>query len=71
MSKLPGFGLVERARALQPLIASEADEIERSRRLTPKVTAALNTTAIHPMATYTVRPSSKKLAANGNAEEYT
>src|ERR1700742_2611440 len=41
MSKLPGFGLVERARALQPLIASEADEIERSRRLTPKVTAAL------------------------------
>jgi alkylation response protein AidB-like acyl-CoA dehydrogenase len=41
MSKLPGFGLVERARALQPLIADEADEIERSRRLTPKVTAAL------------------------------
>jgi indole-3-acetate monooxygenase len=41
MSQLPGFGLVERARALQPLIASEADEIERSRRLTPKVTAAL------------------------------
>jgi indole-3-acetate monooxygenase len=41
MSKLPGFGLVERARALQPLIAGEADEIERSRRLTPKVTAAL------------------------------
>jgi alkylation response protein AidB-like acyl-CoA dehydrogenase len=41
MSQLPGFGLVERARALQPLIASEADEIERSRRLTPKVTTAL------------------------------
>lgn len=41
MSKLPGITLVERARALQPLIASEADEIERSRRLTPKVTAAL------------------------------
>jgi len=41
MSKLPGIMLVERARALQPLIAGEADEIERSRRLTPKVTAAL------------------------------
>jgi indole-3-acetate monooxygenase len=41
MSKLPGITLVERARALQPLIAGEADEIERSRRLTPDVTAAL------------------------------
>jgi indole-3-acetate monooxygenase len=41
MSKLPGITLVERARALQPLIADEADEIERSRRLTPRVTAAL------------------------------
>ncbi len=41
MSKLPGITLVERARALQPLIAGEADEIEQSRRLTPKVTAAL------------------------------
>ena len=41
MSKLPGITLVERVRALQPLIAGEADEIERSRRLTPKVTAAL------------------------------
>jgi alkylation response protein AidB-like acyl-CoA dehydrogenase len=41
MSKLPVITLVERARALQPLIASEADEIERLRRLTPKVTAAL------------------------------
>jgi alkylation response protein AidB-like acyl-CoA dehydrogenase len=41
MSKLPGITLVERARALHPLIAGEADEIERSRRLTPKVTAAL------------------------------
>ena len=41
MSKLPGITLVERARALQPLIAGEADEIERSRRLTPNVTAAL------------------------------
>jgi alkylation response protein AidB-like acyl-CoA dehydrogenase len=38
---LPGITLVERARALQPLIAGEADEIERSRRLTPNVTAAL------------------------------
>src|ERR1700761_8574987 len=41
MNKLPGFGLVERARALAPLISSEADEIERSRRLTPKVVSAL------------------------------
>src|SRR5215475_13479448 len=41
MSKLAGITLVERARALQPLIAGEADEIERSRRLTPDVTAAL------------------------------
>jgi alkylation response protein AidB-like acyl-CoA dehydrogenase len=41
MNKLPGFGLVERARALAPLIAREADEIERTRRLTPAVTAAL------------------------------
>src|SRR6201986_2755526 len=41
MNKPNSLGLVERARALQPLIASEADEIERTRRLTPKVTAAL------------------------------
>jgi len=41
MNKPPGVGVVERARALQPLIASEADEIEATRRLTPKVTAAL------------------------------
>src|SRR6201995_180404 len=41
MNKPSGLGLAERARALQPLIASEADEIERTRRLTPKVTAAL------------------------------
>jgi alkylation response protein AidB-like acyl-CoA dehydrogenase len=33
--------LVERARALQPLIAGDADEIERTRRLTPAVTSAL------------------------------
>ena len=41
MNKPPGVGLVERARALAPLIASEADEIEATRRLTPKVTSAL------------------------------
>ena len=41
MSKSDDLGLVERARALQPLIAREADEIERTRRLTPAVTAAL------------------------------
>src|SRR4030081_13217 len=41
MSKLPGFGLVERALALAPLIAREADEIERNRRLTAPVVSAL------------------------------
>jgi indole-3-acetate monooxygenase len=41
MNKLPGFGLVERARALAPLISREADEIERTRRLTQPVVAAL------------------------------
>jgi alkylation response protein AidB-like acyl-CoA dehydrogenase len=41
MNKLPGLDLVERARALAPLIAREADEIERTRRLTPTVTSAL------------------------------
>jgi alkylation response protein AidB-like acyl-CoA dehydrogenase len=41
MNKHPGFDLVERARALQPLIAREADEIERTRRLTPPVVAGL------------------------------
>ncbi|THD59996.1 MAG: acyl-CoA dehydrogenase [Bradyrhizobium sp.] len=41
MNKLPDVGLVERARALAPLIASEADEIERSRRLTQPVVSAL------------------------------
>jgi alkylation response protein AidB-like acyl-CoA dehydrogenase len=41
MNKLPGFGLIERARALAPLIAQEADEIERTRRLTAPVTSAL------------------------------
>jgi indole-3-acetate monooxygenase len=41
MNELSGRGLVERARALAPLIARDADEIERTRRLTPAVTAAL------------------------------
>src|SRR6187402_401200 len=41
MNKLSGFDLVERARALAPLIAREADEIERTRRLTQPVVAAL------------------------------
>jgi alkylation response protein AidB-like acyl-CoA dehydrogenase len=41
MNKLPGLGLIERARALAPLIAREADEIERTRRLTQPVVAAL------------------------------
>jgi indole-3-acetate monooxygenase len=41
MNKPPAFGLVERARALAPLIADEADEVERTRRLTPAVTKAL------------------------------
>ena len=41
MNKPPGFDLVERARALQPLIAHEANEIERTRRLTAPVVAAL------------------------------
>jgi alkylation response protein AidB-like acyl-CoA dehydrogenase len=41
MNKLPGFGLVERARALAPLITREADEIERTRRLTQPVASAL------------------------------
>ena len=41
MSRPHDFDLVERARSLQPLIAREADEIERTRRLTPAVTAAL------------------------------
>jgi alkylation response protein AidB-like acyl-CoA dehydrogenase len=41
MDRLPGFALIERARALQPLIAQEADEIERTRRLTGPVVAGL------------------------------
>ncbi len=41
MNKPHGFGLVERAQALAPLIAREADEIERTRRLTAPVVSAL------------------------------
>ena len=41
MNKLPGFGLIERARALAPLIMGEAEEIERTRRLTQPVVSAL------------------------------
>ncbi len=41
MNRNPGIDLVARARALAPLIMSEADEIERTRRLTPAVTQAL------------------------------
>src|SRR6202166_4970827 len=41
MNKRPGFGLIERARALAPLITREADEIERTRRLTEPVVSAL------------------------------
>ena len=41
MNKPPGFGLIDRARALAPLIAREADEIERTRRLTQPVVSAL------------------------------
>src|ERR1700757_725099 len=41
MSKPAALDLVERARALAPLISKEADEIERTRRLTPAGTAAL------------------------------
>src|SRR3954469_10601492 len=41
MNKQPGFDLVERARACAPWTPREADEIERTRRLTPAVTQAL------------------------------
>jgi indole-3-acetate monooxygenase len=41
MNKPEAVGLVERARGLQALITREADEIERTRRLTPAVTSAL------------------------------
>jgi len=41
MNRPQGFDLVERARAIAPLIAGEADEIERTRRLTSTVVSAL------------------------------
>ncbi|WP_407186985.1 acyl-CoA dehydrogenase family protein [Bradyrhizobium centrosematis] len=41
MDAIAGLDLVERARAIAPLIAREADEIERTRRLTPVVVNAL------------------------------
>jgi alkylation response protein AidB-like acyl-CoA dehydrogenase len=41
MNRAAAFGLIERASALRPLIARDADEIERTRRLTPAVTSAL------------------------------
>src|SRR6201996_2599794 len=41
MNKISGFGLIERAKALAPLIASEADAIERGRELTPPVVTGL------------------------------
>ena len=41
MNRHPGLDLVERAKALAPLIVRDADEIERTRRLTPAVTQAL------------------------------
>ena len=41
MNKASGFDLVERARSLAPLIAREADETERTRRLTEPVVSAL------------------------------
>jgi alkylation response protein AidB-like acyl-CoA dehydrogenase len=41
MNKPAAPGLVERAKAIAPVIAGEADEIERTRRLTPKVVSAL------------------------------
>src|SRR6516165_2204307 len=47
MNQPAALGLVERARALQPLIAREANEIERARRLTPAVTDALITNGLY------------------------
>lgn len=41
MNRNPGLDLVARAKALAPLIMRDADEIERTRRLTPAVTQAL------------------------------
>src|SRR5271154_3025208 len=47
MNKPAAFGLVERARALAPLIEREADEIERTRRLTEPVVSALIENALY------------------------
>src|SRR6476619_5473984 len=41
MNRHPGLDLVERARALAPLIKQEADKIEQTRRLTEPVVTAL------------------------------
>jgi alkylation response protein AidB-like acyl-CoA dehydrogenase len=41
MNKLSALGLVERARALAPLIAQEAEDAEKARRLTQPVVSAL------------------------------
>lgn len=41
MDAIAGLDLVERARAIAPLIARDADELERTRRLTPVVVNAL------------------------------
>ena len=41
MDATVGIDLVERAQAIAPLIAGEAGEIERTRRLTPSVVDAL------------------------------
>src|SRR6476619_6897707 len=44
---LGASGLVERARALAPLIAQEADEIERTRRLTEPVVSSLSENGLY------------------------
>ena len=49
MNKPAGFEPVERARALAPLLAREADEIERTRRLTPAVVSALIENGLYRM----------------------
>ncbi|HEX3973710.1 MAG TPA: acyl-CoA dehydrogenase family protein [Stellaceae bacterium] len=40
-SDAPGVEIIQRARALRPLLAAEADAIERDRQLTPNIVAAL------------------------------
>ncbi len=49
MSEAAGKECVERARALQPLLAQEADAIERGRRLTPAVVSALIENGLYRM----------------------